>query len=182
MRLAPLLALLLLIPLAATALVIGPAVGTRAPALHAINGAGEAVSVSGISGRKGVVLLFFRSAKWCPYCQKQLMDFQAAEAPLAARGYTLAALSYDPPAVTREFAAKRGLTYAFLSDPGSVTIDAFKLRDPQYPVGHFAYGVPKPAIFVLSRKGMVQAQIAEDGYKVRPTVEAVLAAVDQIAH
>ncbi len=60
------------------------------------------------------------------------------------------------------------------SDPGSKTIDAWALRDPQYAADSFAYGVPSPAIFVLDRTGVIRAKLAEDGYKVRPTVAAIL--------
>ncbi len=162
----------------ATPIDIGPPVGSTAPALHATDVAGKTVSLRSISGRKGVVLLFFRSAKWCPYCQKQLMEFRDAQAPLEARGYSLAAISYDPPAILAAFAAQRRIQYKLLSDPGSVTIDAFALRDPQYQPGSFAFGVPKPAIFVISRKGMIEAKLAEEGFKVRPSVQAVLAALD----
>jgi hypothetical protein len=98
-RIAALAAALLIWPAVAPAFDVGPPIGTHIPALHATDAAGKPVGLRAISGRKGVVLLFFRSAKWRPYCQKQLMDFRDAQAPLEARGYRLAALSYDPPAV-----------------------------------------------------------------------------------
>jgi peroxiredoxin len=56
------------------------------------------------------------------------------------------------------------------------------LRDPQYKVDSFAYGVPRPAIFVISPKGVIRAKLAEEGFKVRPTVQAVLDAVDGLSH
>ena len=181
MKFAPALAALALLwPAAALAFDIGPAVGAKVPALHATDVTGHPVKLADLSGKKGVVLMFFRSAKWCPYCQRQLMEFRDAQAPLEARGYRLVALSYDPPEVLTGFAAKQQVGYTFLSDPGSVTIDAFRLRDPQYKPDSFAYGVPMPAIFVLSPKGVVQAKLAEEGYKIRPSVQSVLDAVDQL--
>ncbi len=102
----------------------------------------------------------------------------ADKAPLAERGYNLVALSYDPPEVLTGFTAKQQIPYSFLSDQGSKTIDAFRLRDPQYKPDSFAFGVPMPAIFVISPRGVVQAKLAEEGYKTRPPVSAVLAAVD----
>jgi peroxiredoxin len=161
---------------------IGPAIGSKAPALATtvIDAAGKPATLKSIRGDKGTVLMFFRSVKWCPYCQHQMIEFKAATAPLAQRGYRLAAISYDDTATQAAFAAKEGVTLTFLSDPGSKTIDAWNLRDPQYKPDSFAYGVPRPAIFVLDRKAVVRAKLAEDGYKVRPTVEAVLAAVDAI--
>jgi peroxiredoxin len=170
-------ALLLLLPVAALA-EEGPAVGTPAPALHATDLAGKPASLKTLSGPKGTVLLFFRSAKWCPYCQAQLIAFRDAAAPLAARGYNLAAVSYDPAEVLTKFSDARMINYPLLSDTGSVTIDAWALRDPQYKPDSFAYGVPRPAIFVISRQGRIDAKLMMEGYKVRPSVEAVMAAVD----
>lgn len=179
MKLAALFAALTLAwPAAAAAFDPGPAVGSRIPPISARDMVGKAVTVASLSDRNGVVLVFFRSAKWCPYCQKQLIELRDAQAPLAQRGYRLAALSYDPPEVLTRFAQQRDIGYALLSDTGSQTIDAFKLRDPQYQSGSFAYGVPVPAIFVISPRGVVQAKLAEEGYKTRPPVAAVLTVVD----
>lgn len=156
-----------------------PALGATVPALAALDTAGKPADLASVAGRSGTVLVFFRSAKWCPYCQKQLIDLKAAQAPLAARGYTLAAISYDPPAELAAFAAKRQIGYTLLSDPGSRTIDAFGLRDPGYAPGSYAHGVPRPMIFVLSPTGQVRARLSEAGYKSRPPVASVLAAVDR---
>ena len=181
MKFAPIIAVLaLFIPASALAFDIGPAVGTKVPAISAKDVSGKSVTIKSLSDKNGVVLVFFRSAKWCPFCQKQLMDLSAAQAPLAQRGYRLVALSYDAPDVQAKFAEQRQIGYTFLSDQGSATIDAFKLRDTQYPVGSFAYGVPMPAIFVISPRGIVQAKLAEEGYRNRPPVSAVLAAIDGI--
>jgi peroxiredoxin len=181
MKIAPLLAALaLLVPSMAFAFDIGPAVGSKAPPISATDVAGKAVTIKSLSDKNGVVLVFFRSAKWCPFCQKQLIELKAAQAPLAQRGYRLVALSYDNAEVLTTFTTKQQIPFTFLSDQGSTTIDAFKLRDPQYKEGSFAYGVPMPAIMVISAKGIVQAKLAEEGYRNRPAVAAVLAAVDAI--
>ena len=167
-------------PALANAIDIGPAVGTTAPRLVAVDTAGKPRDLASIAGPKGTVLVFFRSARWCPFCQKQLTDLKAATKPLAQRGDRLAAISYDTPAQLAEFAAKVGVDYTLLSDKGSAMIDVYGLRDPAYPAGNFAYGVPKPAIFVLDTGGVVRGKLAEEGYKTRPPVAVVLAAVDAL--
>ncbi len=159
---------------------IGPAVGSKAPALHATDASGKAMTVKALAGKKGVVLMFFRSAKWCPYCQAQLLAMKAAPDALAARGYRLAAISYDAPAVLADFTAKRDINYVLLSDKGSTTIDAWALRDPQYKPDSIAFGVPMPGIFILAPDGTIRAKLAEQGYKTRPPLEAVLAAIDAL--
>ena len=94
--------------------------------------------------------MFFRSARWCPYCQRQLMDMRTVQDALAA-------ISYDKPDVLTTFAQKWNIRYTLLSDDGSAMIDAFHLRDPQYKPDSFAFGVPKPSIFVIDRRGIVRA-------------------------
>ena len=159
---------------------IGPPIGERAPEVKALDTAGRPIALADIAGKSGVGLAFVRSAAWCPFCQKQMIDLNQAQAPLAQRGYTLAVLSYDAPQVLAEFARKRDIGYFLLSDEKSAIIDAFGIRDPQYPPESKAHGVPKPAIFVIDTKGVIRAKLAEDGYKVRPPVEAIVEAVDLI--
>jgi peroxiredoxin len=174
------LAVSLLAPMAAAAATwdVGPPVGAKVPALHATDLKGAPVDVRGLSGRNGLVLVFFRSAKWCPYCQKQLMDLKAAPGPLAERGYKLAALSYDPTEVLTQFTGKWAIPYPLLSDPGSATIDAWKLRDVRYKPDSFAWGVPYASIYVVAPNGTLRAKLAEEDYKVRPPLTAVLATID----
>ena len=162
----------------AAALDVGPAVGSKIPALNVVDSTGKPRTLASLAGSNGTVLVFFRSAKWCPYCQAQLMSLKGAPAQFAARGYKLAAISYDPPAVLAKFAQAHDIDYPLLSDTGSKTIDAFGIRDPQYPQGSFAYGVPRPAIFIVAPDGTIRAKLAEEGYKTRPPLAAVLAAID----
>ncbi len=177
---AALFALSLLLPSmsAAAAWDVGPAVGAKVPAIHVTDLKGAHVDMRDLSGSKGLVLVFFRSAKWCPYCQKQLIDLKDAPGPLAQRGYKLAALSYDPTEILTQFTEKQSIPYPLLSDAGSVTIDGWKLRDTRYKPDSFAWGVPYASIYVISPKGVLEAKLAEEDYKVRPPLTAVLAAID----
>jgi thiol-disulfide isomerase/thioredoxin len=77
----------LLLPTAGSAAAwdVGPPVGSKVPALHAVDLKGAPVSVRELAGKNGLVLVFFRSAKWCPYCQRQLMDLRNAPGPLGQR-------------------------------------------------------------------------------------------------
>ena len=108
----------------------GPAVGDKIPAGFAVTDPhGAARHFADITGPRGVVLAFVRSAKWCPYCHVQLLDLQTVDAALKQRGYTLASVSYDDPAVLDAFIQKEKVSYLMLSDHGSKVIDAWKLRD-----------------------------------------------------
>ena len=166
--------------LAAPAFAI-PSVGEPAPAVAGTDISGKTRTLKQLAGKKGSVLMFFRSASWCPYCKAQLIAMNdGAAAPLAKRGYTLVGLSYDEVPVLAKFAAERKVSWPLLSDPKSQIIDGWQLRDSAYPPGNRAHGVPRPAIYVIDAKGIIRARLMEDDYRKRPQVEAVLAAVDAL--
>ena len=159
----------------------GPKVGIRAPGVSALpDQTGKVRKLSELAGEKGVVLVFYRSAGWCPFCQAQLMALNAGAADIESRGYKIVGISYDTPPGAKAFVDKRAIPYPRLSDPKSEVINAWGLRDPQYPQGHRAFGVPRPAIFVLDRKGVVRASLAEETYQKRPPVAEVVKALDAI--
>lgn len=166
---------------AADSIDIGPAIGTPIPdGFHLKNTDGDRVVLKDITGDKGVVLAFVRSADWCPFCQNQLIELNGITEALSARGYTLASVSYDTPEVLTRFIGQRQIAYTMLSDESSEMIDAFDIRDPQYGPDSRAYGVPRPAIFIVGTDGVVQDKLAVEGYRERPPSEDVVNAIDRI--
>jgi peroxiredoxin len=160
---------------------LGPPVGAKAPDIGTrLDQTAKPRTFADLMGTNGLVLMFFRSADWCPYCQAQLIDVNSGIAEIEKRGYHVAALSYDSPEILQAFTAKRHIAYTFLSDPKSEVIDLYKLRDPQYPPGSRAYGVPRPIIFVLDKHGVIKTKLHEESFKVRPPVTAVIAALDEL--
>jgi peroxiredoxin len=169
-----------IILMAAPAVAI-PAVGEPAPAVAGTDSTGKARTLKQVAGKKGTVLMFFRSVEWCPYCKAQMIAMNAdAAVQLASRGYNLVGLSYDAVPVLAKFAAERNVAWPLLSDPKSQVIDGWQLRDPAYAAGSRAYGVPRPAIYVIDAKGVIRARLMEDDYRKRPPAQAVLAAVDAL--
>src|SRR5260221_6276754 len=138
----------------------GPAIGTKVPDIGTpLDQASKPRSLNSLMGENGVVLFFFRSAAWCPYCQAQLIDLNSGAGDVEKRGYRLAGISYDQPEVLASFIARRGVIYTLLSDPKSEIIDRYGLRDPQYAPGSKAYRVPPADHFLQRRDGGVQAQL-----------------------
>jgi peroxiredoxin len=160
----------------------GPAVGSVIPSnLASVDQNGKARNFETLTGENGLVLVFFRSAKWCPYCKRQLIDIATKSDAIISRGYGLAALSYDSVDILKRFDDSHKLGYTLLSDKGSKIIDTFGLRNEDYKNMAFAYGVPHPMIFVISPDKMVLAKLAEAGYKKRPPVSAVVEAIDALS-
>jgi peroxiredoxin len=160
---------------------LGPPVGTRAPDIGTrLDQDGKPRTFADLTGQHGLVLMFNRSAGWCPYCQAQMIELNGSIGEIDKRGFRVAILTYDTPEVLKGFATRRSITYTLLSDPNSEVIDAYGLRDPQYPPGHRAHGVPRQLILVLDRAGMIRAKLYEDSYKVRPSVAAIIAKLDEV--
>jgi peroxiredoxin len=161
---------------------LGPPVNAKAPDIGTPpDQTGTPRALNSLMGEKGLVLFFFRSAGWCPFCQAQMMDLNTGVAAMEKRGYKLAGISYDQPDVLKTFIDRRKITYTLLSDPKSEVIDRYKLRDPQYPPGNFAYGVPRPIIFILDKNGTIKAKLYEDTYTKRPPATLVIATLDKVA-
>jgi peroxiredoxin len=93
----------------------------------------------------------------------------------------LAGLCYEPPDALAAFTARRAITYTLLSDPKSEVIDRYGLRDPAYPPGNRAHGVPRPIIFVLDHAGTIKAKLFEETFKKRPPLGLVMETLDKVA-
>lgn len=171
----PILALVVALA-AATSAVATPKAGDRLPAGFALPDHGGTMrSLASLSGPNGLVLVFSRSAGWCPVCQRQMVDLKDAAKPLAAKGYGLAVLTYDATPVLEKFHTRQQLPYPLLSDNGSATTGALGLVDPQYPPGNLAHGVPLASVLVIDRSGVIRAANVSPDYRVRPTVQDIIA-------
>lgn len=159
----------------------GPRVGTKAPPISPLaDQDGRLRRVADLAGVNGVVLMFYRSVGWCPYCQAQIIAMQAGQAEFVRRGFKVVGVSYEAPAVNKTFTDRRGVTYPLLSDTGAKVIEAWGLRDPQYPEGHRAFGVPRPVIYVIDRQNTIRAALAESVYQNRPPVSEVTKVIDAL--
>ncbi len=161
---------------------LGPAIGARAPDIGSPpDQTGAPRTLQSLMGQNGLVLFFFRSADWCPYCQAQMMDLNTAVAALERRGYRMAGISYDSPQILKTFVDRRQIGYTLLSDPKSEIIDRYRLRDPQYQPGSRAYGVPRPVILILDKTGTIKAKLYEETYTKRPPATLLISTIDKVA-
>lgn len=151
--------------------------------LELLDAKGEQQNFDSIKGEKGAVVIFVRSADWCPYCQVQLLDLRGEDGtPITDLGYSIVTISYDAPDLLNKFATKYKFDHVMLSDEGSETIKAFGIFNDSFAPDHFAYGVPHPTIYVVSADGVVQAVLAEEGHKKRPQAEAILESIRAAGH
>lgn len=153
----------------------GPAVGERFPsALDLPDQAGVRRDLASLQGKNGVVLVFVRSADWCPFCMRQLADVNARLSRFEALGLAVVSVSVDAVAGVAKFHGEQKIGYTMLADVKGTVVQALGIRDPAYGPDSKIFGVPQPVIFVLDREQTVRAKFAERGYRDRPDLDRVL--------
>jgi len=156
---------------------IGPVIGAPAPAFTALNAEGAPVTLESLAGTNGTIVSFVRSADWCPFCKRQLIELNEQESAFAAAGWQLVGISYDSPEKLARFAGKSNISYPLLSDTDSATIKAFGLLNEEYEAGSKAYGIPHPALVFIGNDGTVRKVLREEGYRDRPSQEVIEEAI-----
>ncbi|MGH9161301.1 MAG: redoxin domain-containing protein [Vicinamibacteraceae bacterium] len=153
---------------------VGPHVGERVPDFKLVDQTGEVRTLKSVLGPKGALLVFFRSADWCPYCKTQLVELQSRVKELEQEGLGVAAISYDSREVLADFAERRTITVPLLSDPGSKTIKTYGLLNTTLDASDDHYGIAFPGTFVLGATGEVTERIFEERFEDRHTVSSIL--------
>jgi len=156
----------------------GPEVGDTFPhSLEALDQNGAMQSLQSLYGENGVAILFVRSADWCPYCKRQLVDVNTRLPEFEALGLNVVTISVDEVPLIKQFADAQNIGYTMLADPNGDINEELGIRDPQYPVGSAAFGVPRPTIYIVDRNGTIRARFMEPTFRTRPDLNIVLAEV-----
>jgi peroxiredoxin len=152
----------------------GPEVGSAIPPFEAKDQNGQTQSLKSIAGPKGALLVFHRSADWCPFCKMQLVELQRDLPRLKAEGIGLAAISYDSVEILKSFAARRGITFPLLADPDSKIIRAFGILNESAPKNTPFWGVTRPGTYLVNPDGIVLSKRFSDDAAERDTAAEVL--------
>jgi peroxiredoxin len=148
---------------------LGPQVGTRVPDFSLPDQHGQTRTLQSLMGPKGLMLVFFRSADWCPYCKTQLAELGTRVADLKKNGLGLAAISNDPVPVLADFTTRRHITLPLLSDAGSVLIKRYGILNTTVPeTNQQSYGIAFPGTFMANPQGVVTSRFFEQARNERP--------------
>jgi peroxiredoxin len=147
-------------------------VGQKAPAFSARDQFGQEQTLETLRGTKGTVLLFYRSADWCPYCKGQLIQLQAAKARFEKQGIKLAGISYDSVDILKYFSDRKKIEFPLLSDPNSQIIRNYKVLNSE-GVGR-DLGMARPGYFFIDTEGVIREKFFEAKYRERLTGNNVL--------
>ena len=107
------------------------------------------------------------------------MELQGRLAEIRKAGLGVAAISYDPVPVLSDFAARRGITFPLLSDPGSETIKRYGILNITVDPKNALYGYPFPGTYVVDKQGVVTSRFFEEAYQERDTVSSILIRLGQ---
>lgn len=95
-------------------------------------------------------------------------------------GVNVAGMTYDSEEILAAFHDTEGLEYPLLKDVEQRHVSALGVLNEDYGPGHAAFGVPHPGIVYVDADGIVRAKFAAQGYRSRPSFEAVYAAISEI--
>ena len=150
-----------------SAILAGVKAGDKIPSIATVDQFGHPQTFESLRGKHGLLLLFSRSADWCPYCKRHLMELQQAKPEFEAKDIHVASITYDSVEILKDFSERKGITYPMLSDTNSKIIRAFGILNPE---GRgFAAGIPYPGIYYISADGVIQKRYFELQYSDRFT-------------
>lgn len=150
---------------------VGLKAGSKAPQLSVLNSQGQKTTLEQLAGDKGLILVFYRSADWCPYCKRHLIELNQFADKFSALGYGQAAISYDSVDIIKTFAAQKQIKFPLLSDQGAKTMAAYQVLHPRYKPDSDDYGIPYPGLMVINAQGDIVYTYFYQGYKKRVKFE-----------
>ncbi|MBV1908608.1 MAG: peroxiredoxin family protein [Kangiellaceae bacterium] len=159
---------------ALTEIEAGPKLGSPLPKLAVLDQFSNKQKIENVSGSKGTVIVVFRSADWCPFCKRHLLELNPLADKFNSKGYGVTAISYDSPEILRAFAQENELNFRLLSDQNAKSFEALNVLNAKYPPSDKHYGIPYPGVIVVDNKGLVTHKYFYEGYKKRVKFEQLL--------
>jgi peroxiredoxin len=146
---------------------VGRDKGKEAPSLTVKGKNKTSVNINDLTADKGLIILFFRSADWCPFCKRHLIELNEYADKFESLGYGVAAISYDSTETLNTFSQQHSLTYPLLSDQVAATVSAYGILNKDYKMGDDNYGIPYPGVVVVDPAGNIAHKYFFKGYRKR---------------
>src|SRR3984957_1808468 len=173
-------------------------VGDAAPEFTLPDAFGHEVSLKSLLAGGPLVISFYRG-EWCPYCNLELRELQAALPKIQALGAKLVAISPEKPDGGIIATEKNQLTFPILSDFKNKLARQFGIvfqvgdgvkelgksrfnNDLELRNGEGSYQLPVPATYVIDASGIIRFSHVDADYMTgRVEAETVVAALEAIA-
>jgi peroxiredoxin len=164
-------------------------VNDKAPQFKAKANDGSMVSLKKALKKGPVVLIFYRG-QWCPYCNKQLKGMQDSLSFIKAKGAQIFAITPETNENVMKTVEKTKASFPVLSDSGLAIMTAYKVAfkvDDKTIEKYKGYGIdfdkangtngatlPVPAVYIISKKGIITYRYFDKDYSKRPSVKDIL--------
>lgn len=158
----------------------GPALGSLFPGVRATWQGRELNLLNEFAGPNGTIFIATRSAEWCPYCMKQMIQLQEHKSGFDDAGIGMVAMTYDAPELQQAFVESHGIDYPLLHDVETLSFTTLGILNENYAPGDTAYGIPHPGMIVIDSKGVVVGKLFLEAYSVRVDSAAALAFAKQV--
>jgi peroxiredoxin len=174
----------------------GLEVGAKAPEGELPDVTGAAQKLADLYAQGPTFIVFYRGG-WCPFCNVQLHELTVAKPEFDKRGVKLVAISVDQPSEEAKTQAQHGVAFPMLSDSKLTIHRAFKVvhvpsSDEAKALAGYGIDLAKhageshgsfavPAVFMVDRLGVVRFAHVDEDYKVRPSIQQLLAVADKLA-
>jgi len=145
----------------------GPLLGSHFPGVNASYRGRELKLINEFYGENGTVFIATRSADWCPYCMRQMVQLQEYKQRFDAAGIGMVAMTYDDPALQQAFIDKWTIEYPILHDIDALSFITLGILNEKYQKGDSAYGIPHPGMIVVDSGGIVVGKQFLEDYSVR---------------
>lgn len=153
------------------------AVGDSAPDFALYDSQGVARRLSDYAG-EWVVLKFHRGY-WCPYCVRELHDWEEQLDGLATRRTRLIAISTDRVDELREFHRKTGLRMTLLADPANLAIRLYNLQNRNFTPRRGPFReLAIPTTLLIDDHGTVRWLDQASDFRTRRSAQEVMARID----
>jgi peroxiredoxin len=108
--------------------------------------------------------------------QEQVTDFEKA-------GIDVVAMTYDAPELQQTFIDKYNITFPLLSDIEAISVKTLGILNTEYELGHSAYGIPHPGVYVVNPDMMIVGKLFIEDYSTRVDASGVLTyALETLPH
>jgi peroxiredoxin len=167
----------------------GLMVNDKAPVFMAKDQTGATVKLEEQLKKGPVVLIFYRGY-WCPFCNKQLKQLEDSLTQITGKGATLIAVTPEKPENITKTVAKTKATYPVLFDDGLKIMKSYDVSftlDSATQVKYKGYGIdlnanngangpnlPVPAVYVISKEGVIMWRYFDTNYTKRASVKEIL--------
>lgn len=167
----------------------GLKVGDPAPDLSGFDQDGKKFDLD-MALKSGELVVVFYRGQWCPYCRKQLSQYQDSLSFVMEKGAGLVAVTPETPENVKKTIEKTGSSFPIIQDKGLGIMKAYKVDfavDEKTVKRYKGYGIdlenangnnganlPVPATYIIGRDRKIKFVFFDTDYKKRASVQDIL--------